>query len=110
MYKAIVIDRNQIVMDVLAREMRTNPNNKNIAIFYGAGHMQDFEQRFNALGYTKSSTRWMTAWSIGQGPLPERSRKAAPNRPMKKAAPGEKAGPDKDKKVHKRKPKPAKSF
>jgi len=67
MYQAIVIDRNQIVMDVLAAERAAHPEKQNIAIFYGAGHMVDFVKRFEALGYTPSNQRWMTAWKIGNG-------------------------------------------
>lgn len=67
MYKAIVIDRNQIVMDVLAAQLRDHPEKKSIAIFYGAGHMEDFVTRFEALGYQQTSQRWMAAWTIGAG-------------------------------------------
>lgn len=86
MYKTIVIDRNQIVMDVLAEQMRDHPEKKNIAIFYGAAHNPDFAQRFRKLGYTKTSVRWMTAWDIGNGATPEplrrdkKSRKETPKR------------------------------
>ena len=71
MYQTIVIDRNQIVMDVLAEQLKNHPNKKNIAIFYGAAHNTDFAQRFKQLGYTKTNVRWMTAWNIGQGATPE---------------------------------------
>lgn len=72
MYQAIVVDRNQIVMDVLATERAAHPEKQSIAIFYGAGHMEDFVERFGALGYTQSNQRWMTAWRIGSG-APEAS-------------------------------------
>ena len=38
-----------------------------IAIFYGAAHNPDLEERLNAIGYTRTSKRWMTAWKIGNG-------------------------------------------
>jgi len=66
MRQAIIIDRNQIVMDVLAEQERTT-NNRTYAIFYGAGHNADFRQRLEDEGWTRGSKRWMTAWSIGQG-------------------------------------------
>lgn len=76
MYQTIVIDRNQIVMDVLAEQLKKHPNKKNIAIFYGAAHNFDFAQRFRQLGYTKSKVRWMTAWNIGRGaPEPQQPKK-----------------------------------
>jgi hypothetical protein len=67
MYQSIVVDRNQIVMDVLAAERAAHPEKQNIAIFYGAGHMEDFVSRFTTLGYTQTGQRWMTAWRIGNG-------------------------------------------
>ncbi len=68
MRQAIIIDRNQIVMDVLNNRLRTT-GDKKIAIFYGAGHNADFAKRFLALGYTRGSKRWLSAWTIGNGPL-----------------------------------------
>ena len=67
MYQSIVVQRNQIVMDVLATQRNEQPEKKNIAIFYGAGHMDEFVERFEALGYTQTSQRWMTAWKVGNG-------------------------------------------
>ena len=81
MYKTIVIDRNQIVMEVLAEQLLNHPKKKDIAIFYGAAHNADFAKRFRALGYTKTSVRWMTAWNIGMGALeeiPSQEKKANP--------------------------------
>jgi hypothetical protein len=77
MYKTIVIDRNAIVMRVLAEQLRDHPNKKRIAIFYGAAHNPDFAQRFSKLGYTKVSTRWLTAWHIGRGATPQSEKKGA---------------------------------
>jgi hypothetical protein len=67
MHKAIVLDRNQIVMDVLDRELEEKPTKKSIVIFYGAGHNADFVKRFKERGYTQTSKRWMTAWAVGAG-------------------------------------------
>lgn len=78
LYQTIVIDRNAIVMRVLAGHLQANPRHRRIAIFYGAAHMPDFNQRFVQLGYTKVSTRWMTAWSIGQGAPEQRKATSAP--------------------------------
>ncbi|RJR10704.1 hypothetical protein C4588_02820 [Candidatus Parcubacteria bacterium] len=67
LYKAIVIDRNQIVMDVLDAQLKDHPEKKNIAIFYGAGHNADFVKRFKAAGYKLTDQRWMPAWKLGNG-------------------------------------------
>ena len=67
MKKAIIDDRNQIVMNVLADQLQKHPSKKKIAIFYGAGHNPDFVQRLQRLGYTQQGSRWMTAWRMGRG-------------------------------------------
>lgn len=64
--KVILEDRNEVVMKVLAKQL---PKTKTgtVAIFYGAAHNPDFEQRLNKLGWTRTQKRWMTAWRIGAG-------------------------------------------
>ena len=38
---------------------------KKIAIFYGAGHMADFQKRLGEdFDLTPKSTRWLTAWDM----------------------------------------------
>lgn len=64
MYKAIVLDRNQIVIDVFQEQLQNHPEKKSYAIFYGAAHMPDFEKRLAKMGYTQKSKRWETAWEI----------------------------------------------
>lgn len=76
MRKAIIIDRNQIVMDALDVRLKTT-GDKRISIFYGAGHNADFAKRFTARGYKRGKKRWMSAWTIGNGPL---LRNRAPSR------------------------------
>ena len=71
MHKAIVIDRNKIVMNVLADQMRDHPEKKTIAIFYGAGHNPDFVTRLQQAGFAQSGKRWMSAWKIGTGASPQ---------------------------------------
>jgi len=66
MKKAIIDDRNQIVMNVLAQQLRY-PKKKRIAIFYGAGHNPDFSKRLQAIGFRPTSKTWKTAWKIGNG-------------------------------------------
>lgn len=64
LYKAIVLDRNQIVIDVLTKQLRDCPEKKTYAVFYGAAHMPDLEKRLLAMGFTQKSKRWMTAWNV----------------------------------------------
>lgn len=62
----ILIERNKVVMKVLEKQLQKTTKGK-IAIFYGAAHNPDFEERFAKLGWTKTSKRWMSAWKIGDG-------------------------------------------
>lgn len=64
--QVILIERNKVVMKVLAEQLKTVTKGR-IAIFYGAAHNVDFEKRFKALGWSRTSKRWMSAWTIGNG-------------------------------------------
>jgi hypothetical protein len=83
MKKAILDDRNQIVQEVLERELRLHPEKRRIAIFYGAAHMPDFEQRLARLGFKRGSQRWMTAWRMGRGALAEKPRSPSKRKKLK---------------------------
>lgn len=92
MYQAIVVERDKIVIQVLQRQLRQHPNKKNIAIFYGAAHNPDLQQRLQKLGFRETNKRWVTAWTIGNGvpTQPERSKgakKASKKKTAKKKAP-----------------------
>lgn len=57
----LVTERNKLVMQRLAEEQgQHGPGN--YAIFYGAGHMPDLEERLLALGYVQEETAWADAW------------------------------------------------
>jgi hypothetical protein len=45
MQKVIIEDRNRIVMEDLRTVLAAEPEKRTIAIFYGAGHMADFDRR-----------------------------------------------------------------
>ncbi|MGE0713254.1 MAG: hypothetical protein AB7N76_35970 [Planctomycetota bacterium] len=64
--QAILIERNKVVMEKLAEQLQKTKKGR-IAIFYGAAHNPDFEQRLAKLGWTLQSKRWMSAWTIGKG-------------------------------------------
>ena len=87
LYQSIVIDRNAVVMRVLAQQLQQHPGQRRISIFYGAAHMPDFQQRFTQLGYTRTGVRYMTAWNIGQGAVEgnKSGKKGKAVQPMKKS-------------------------
>jgi hypothetical protein len=58
----LVQGRNEHAMKVLASEIQRGK--RRLGIFYGGGHMPDFERRLEALGFKKSDERWLVAWDI----------------------------------------------
>ncbi len=66
MHQVILLDRNAVCMKVLEQQLETQQDGS-IAIFYGAAHMPDLEQRLAALGFTQAEKRWMSAWRMGSG-------------------------------------------
>ena len=60
----IVAERNKVAIGALERVLREGK--KRTAIFYGAGHMQDFEKRLRDLGFAKDGGEWVTAWNIAK--------------------------------------------
>jgi len=59
----IISERNKKALTVLARELDTGK--KKLAIFYGAGHLPDFDKRLTEeLGYKRDTERWLAAWSL----------------------------------------------
>lgn len=63
----VIGDRNQVALEVLATTLAKG--HKKIAIFYGAGHMQDFERELTGrFKMVPAEERWFTAWSV---PVPK---------------------------------------
>jgi len=65
----IINDRNQVVIDDLKNIIANEPQTKSIAVFYGAGHMNDMVERLETqLGYRQApgaeNDRWLTAISV----------------------------------------------
>jgi hypothetical protein len=58
----LVQGRNEHAMKVLASEIQRGK--RRLGIFYGGGHMPDFERRLEALGFKKTDERWLVAWDI----------------------------------------------
>jgi hypothetical protein len=59
----IITQRNKAALEVLQKQIAAGK--KKIAIFYGAGHMPDFQKRLrDEFGLTPVSTRWLVAWDL----------------------------------------------
>ena len=77
----ILTDRNKVALKVLARELAAGK--KKLAIFYGAAHLPDLEERMvENMGFERKATRWVTAWK-----LPERVELKKPNMPKTSQTP-----------------------
>ena len=77
----ILTDRNKVALKVLNRELAACK--KNLAIFYGAAHLPDLEERMiEKMGFERKATRWVTAWN-----LPERVELKKPNAPKSARSP-----------------------
>jgi len=58
----IVSARNEHAVKVLQEQI--NRGRRRLGIFYGAGHMTDFERRLTQLGFQPVREQWITAWDI----------------------------------------------
>jgi hypothetical protein len=59
----IITERNKKALRVLKEELAKD--HKKIAIFYGAGHLEDFEERLTEdFGLRRKSIRWLSAWDL----------------------------------------------
>lgn len=61
---AIIEDRNEVVMQDLDLLRALCPELPSIAIFYGAGHMPDFERRLATRGFRPGRMRWLRAVDV----------------------------------------------
>ncbi len=48
-----------------------NAGTKKMAIFYGAAHMPDFEERLTAMGFERGETEWFRAWDMSAEAKPK---------------------------------------
>ena len=59
----IITERNRKAFEVLDRELKAGK--KKIAVFYGAGHLPDMEERLlRDFQMKRSAEKWLTAWSL----------------------------------------------
>ncbi len=64
MMDVIVKDRNQVVLDDLVAILEHEPDKRNIAVIYGAGHMPDLEGRLAELGFSEDKAVWLNAITV----------------------------------------------
>jgi hypothetical protein len=63
--RILIEERNRKVVNDVRHALQAKPRPRSIAIFYGAGHMTDLEQRLrDTLGYRPGKERWLTAFAI----------------------------------------------
>ena len=63
----IITERNKKALEVLTRELKNGK--KKVAIFYGAGHLPDMEERLlKDFGLKKGEVEWVTAWDLKKAP------------------------------------------
>jgi hypothetical protein len=75
----LISGRDGVALSVLKKELAAGK--KKLAIFFGAGHMSDFQKRLgDEFGMKPVSTRWLAAWNLKGEAKP---LKAAPARPGK---------------------------
>ena len=56
----IVGERNRVAFEVLDKQLAAGK--KRLAIFYGAAHLTDMEQRLLKRGFKRTTTEWLKAW------------------------------------------------
>ena len=78
----IISGRNGVALEVLRKQL--DKGKRKIAIFYGAGHMDDFRKRLEKdFNLVPTRTRWLMAWDLSSPkPIP-------PKEPDEKPAPVE---------------------
>ena len=63
--RVLIQARNQHLLDDLKEELNKIPPAGSIAVFYGAGHMDDLEKRLAGdLHYRPADDTWLTAFSV----------------------------------------------
>jgi hypothetical protein len=62
---AIITDRNKMALSVLKDQLAAGK--KLVGIFYGAGHLQDMDERLRKdFGLKPVAITWVTAWNLAE--------------------------------------------
>jgi len=73
----LISERNKIALEVLRKKI--GEGKKKMAIFYGGGHMPDFDKRLrDQFGLVPVSTRWLVAWDLKRESKPAAAEKISP--------------------------------
>ena len=74
----IITERNKKCIDTLTKAIADG--DKNIGIFYGAGHMHDLEKRVESMGFRKTDSEWRVGWDMTtpQSPASQPATQPAP--------------------------------
>jgi hypothetical protein len=63
--EVLIVERNKVVIEDLKAELKTARKSDAIAIFYGAAHLPDMEQRLRKeLKYTPTQDLWLPVFSV----------------------------------------------
>lgn len=80
----IIHHRNGKCFEVLQREI--DGGKRTLGVFYGAGHLEDMEDRLLAMGFTPSGSReWLVAWKLTRDDEAIRAATEADNTPAAEA-------------------------
>jgi hypothetical protein len=78
----IIDHRNAKCMSILDREIKSGK--KNLAIFYGAGHLPDMERRLMSdFKMKRGGQNWLKAWNLEIPPRKSKSKKSADSKTKK---------------------------
>ncbi len=58
----LVGERNRVALEVMDKQIAAGK--KHLAIFYGAAHLADMEERLLKKGFKRMKTDWLTAWDL----------------------------------------------
>ncbi len=85
----IITERNKVALETLRKQI--DGGKKKVAIFYGAGHLPDMEQRLGEeFGLVRRQTRWLTAWDLStavSSATPATTEEPAADKPPRRKKP-----------------------
>jgi hypothetical protein len=58
----LVGERNRVALEVMDRQITAGK--KRLAVFYGAAHLADMEERLIKKGFKPVKTEWLKAWTL----------------------------------------------
>lgn len=74
----LISERNKVAIEKLQQQL--DAGRQKVAIFYGAGHMSDFQTRLKEqFGLAPVKTDWLVAWNLKRGRRPAAQPDAAPS-------------------------------